>query len=95
MKLSLAYGKTGLEFELPDSLRADVLRPKHADPPADPIEAVRAALRDPVGCEGLSQQVRPEDRVGIVINDITRPTPYPVILPALLRLPRIGSRWRH
>lgn len=84
MKIRLAYGKSGLEIDLPDHLKADVIASRYVKPVSDPHDAVRAALQNPIGGRALSRQVRPQDRVAIVINDITRPTPYEVILPALL-----------
>jgi lactate racemase len=83
--VKLAYGKTGLNVRLPDDLRVDVVRPRHIEAPADQAGAVRHALRHPLGCRSLREYVRPSDTVGIVCNDITRPTPYQTILPVLLR----------
>jgi nickel-dependent lactate racemase len=45
---------------------------------------VAQALGEPIGVLPLRETVRPDDRVGIVFSDITRPTPYDVILPPLL-----------
>jgi nickel-dependent lactate racemase len=82
--LRLAYGKTGLDVRLPDGLRIDVIEPKHVEALANQAEAVRHALRHPVGSRPLRELVKPSDTVGIVCNDITRATPYQTILPVLL-----------
>ena len=84
MKIRLAYGKTGLEVNLPEGWKVDVVRPKHAEALADQAGAVRDALRRPIGSPPLRELVKVSDTVGIVCNDITRPTPYQTILPALL-----------
>ncbi len=84
MKVRLAYGRSGLEVELPDGLQVDIVRPKHVEAVADQAEAVRDALRHPMGSRPLRELVKPSDTVGIVCNDITRPTPYRAMLPALL-----------
>jgi nickel-dependent lactate racemase len=84
VKIRLAYGTTGLDVRLPEGLRVNVVRPQHIEAPADQAGAVRNALRHPIGTRPLRELVRPSDTVGIVCNDITRPTPYHTILPVLL-----------
>jgi lactate racemase len=73
-----------LDVTLPDGLKVDVIRPTHVEAPADQGEAVRHALRHPIGTQPLQELVKPSCRVGIVCNDITRATPYQTILPVLL-----------
>ncbi len=84
MNIRLAYGKSGLDVTLPDGLKVDVVRPKYVEALADQAGAVRDALRHPIGSRPLRELVKPSDTVGIVCNDITRPTPYGIILPVLL-----------
>jgi nickel-dependent lactate racemase len=67
-----------------DDLSLEVVEPKSVAALSDPCAALRNALRDPIASASLHQRVQPADTVGIVINDITRPTPYPIILPVLL-----------
>jgi nickel-dependent lactate racemase len=82
MKVRLSYGRQGLEVEMPE--QAQVLLPKRVPPLAQPQEAVREALRQPIGSPPLAELVRPADRVAIVFSDITRPTPNHILLPAIL-----------
>ncbi|NIO10932.1 MAG: DUF2088 domain-containing protein, partial [Deltaproteobacteria bacterium] len=84
MRIRLAYGKKGLEIDLPRDARVSVVEPKHVEGLPDQEGGVREALRRPIGSPPLKDLVKPSDRVGIVFSDITRPTPYPVILPVLL-----------
>ena len=84
MKIRLAYGKTGLVVSLPEGLKLDIVEPKHVETLADQAGAVRDALRSPVGSRPLRELVKPSDTVAIVCNDITRPTPYRILLPVLL-----------
>ena len=84
MKIKLAYGKKGLETELPDDLNVQIVEPKYLPGLANQAEAVADALRQPVLSKPLKELVKPADKVGIVVNDITRATPYHIILPALL-----------
>lgn len=89
MNIRLAYGKTGVDVTLSDGLRVDIVVPQHVEALSDQAEAVRFALRSPVGSRPLRELVKPSDTVGIVCNDITRATPYQTILPVLLE--ELGS----
>lgn len=80
----LAYGRGGLEIALPDGLPVDVLEPRYTPGLPDPAGALCEALRRPIASGPLRERVGPSHTVGIVVNDITRATPYEVILPALL-----------
>ncbi len=82
MKITLAYGRTGLEVDLPAS--TDVLRASPVAGLADEPAALRAALRHPVGSEPLAARVRRGDRVVVTHSDITRPVPNDRILPVVL-----------
>jgi len=81
--VQLAYGRTGLALSVPDS--AQVIEPRHLEGLADEAGAVAQALRHPVGAHPLKDQVKPGDRVAIVISDITRPTPNERLVPWLLQ----------
>jgi len=82
MKLRLAYGKRGLDVEVPD--HALVLLPQHTPPLPDPEGAVRRALEEPLASPPLRELVRAEDSVAIVVSDITRPVPNRILLPPVL-----------
>ncbi|HEY8370660.1 MAG TPA: nickel-dependent lactate racemase [Thermodesulfobacteriota bacterium] len=83
MKVHLAYGRGGLDVDLPDG-RTTVIEPAEAPGLPDEKAAVLAALRQPIGAPPLREQVRATDRVVIVISDITRPTPNERLVPWLL-----------
>ncbi len=84
MMIRLAYGKTGLEIELPDEWNVTVVEPKFVPGLPDSRGALRQALRSPIESPPLRDLVKPTDKVGVVFNDITRPTPNHLILPAVL-----------
>ena len=84
MKIKLAYGRHGLDLELPDAPQVRVVRPAFAPGLAAPEVALLAALRNPLSTAPLAAHVRPGTRVGIVFSDITRATPHRLILPAVL-----------
>ncbi len=84
MNVKLAYGKTGLEIDLPDQADVTVVEPTYVQGLPDPAAEVRRALRHPIGAPPLRDLVKPSDTVGIAFSDITRPTPNDLILPLLL-----------
>jgi nickel-dependent lactate racemase len=61
-----------------------VVEPRYIPPAADPLAELRRGLQNPIGTAPLSEQVRPGERVAIVVNDITRATPSPLIVQAIL-----------
>ena len=80
MLVDLAYGKRGLQTELPDG--AVVLEPRYLPGLPDEADALRRALRHPIGRPPLRDVAGPEDSVAIVVCDITRPAPSRRVLPA-------------
>jgi nickel-dependent lactate racemase len=84
MRMNLAYGKTGLDVDLPDDWDVTVIEPKYIPGLLEPRRAVIEALRSPLGTAPLREQVTATDRVGIVFSDITRATPHSLLLPAVL-----------
>ena len=84
MDIQLAYGKTGLEINLPDEANVTVVEPTYVEALPDQAGAVRDGLRRPIGTPPLKMLVESCDRVGVVFSDITRPTPNHLILPVLL-----------
>ena len=84
MKIHLAYGKTGLDVTLDDAWNVQVVEPQYLPGLPEPLQALRQALQKPAGAAALAGLVKPGQRVGIIVNDITRATPNPLILHALL-----------
>jgi nickel-dependent lactate racemase len=91
MKIDLLYGRKGLTIDLPEAVRAHVIR-KHPMPLLpDPSAAVRHALEKPVGCPPLLELAHGKKNVCILMCDITRPVPNGLILPPLVEtLTRAG-----
>jgi nickel-dependent lactate racemase len=86
MKITLDYGKTGLDVTLPDDrLIAPPLAIRPAEPLADPAGKFEAALRDPIGSKPLAELARGKKTACVVVCDITRPVPNALILPPVLR----------
>ncbi|MDD4600898.1 Lactate racemase [bioreactor metagenome] len=89
-QVKLAYGKGHVTINVPEN--AEVIEPRHLPGLADDKAAVVAAMRKPFGTRPLKEMVKATDTVGIVIADITRPTPshklVPWIMEELSHVPR-------
>ncbi len=84
MQINLAYGKTGLVIELPDDWNVTIIEPTFVPALTNEMHALSESLKFPIAKPALREFVKPGDTVGIVFNDITRPTPNQTILPAIL-----------
>jgi len=82
MEIRLAYGKSGLTVNFPDSV--DVISPKFVAGLADEASAMRDALRSPSGTKPLREIATSKDNVVIVFPDRSRPMPSSMVLPAIL-----------
>src|SRR5262245_65809128 len=96
MKVTLDYGRTGLDVTLPDDRTVGPLTIREAAPLADPERALDDALLNPIGTKPLAELARGRQSACVVICDITRPVPNKLILPPVLRtleasgIPQIG-----
>ena len=82
-KVHLQYGHDGLEISLP-SERVTVLEPRFVPGLPDEAAAFREAVRQPIQTRPLRELITAQDRVAIVIADLTRPLPSDRLLPWLL-----------
>ena len=80
--MRLDFGRTGLDIEVPDGV--DVLRPRSAPGLANPVPALREALRRPRFGVPLADLVPRGATVAVSVCDVTRPFPARVVLPVLL-----------
>ena len=80
MIAKLQYGKETIDLDL-DGLDATVIEPRWVAGIEDERSAFLAALRDPVASRPLRELIGADDRVAVVISDITRPLPSDRLLP--------------
>ena len=76
------YGRQGLTLTLPDN--TDVFLARDTAPLAGETDAIRNALRNPIGSAPLRERLQPGMTVVIVHTDITRATPNDRLLPVIL-----------
>lgn len=84
MEFQLKYGRT--KVSLWEDKVLTVVEPNELPGLPDPTAEVHRFLREPIGAKPLKQIVKEKNpkKVAIIVNDITRPTPYGVMLPVLL-----------
>jgi nickel-dependent lactate racemase len=80
----IPFGKTYLDFELPENMRGTYAASRLVEPLADVEKAIDEALADPINSPPLRELAKQGDTVCIVFTDITRNTPEHVLVPALL-----------
>jgi nickel-dependent lactate racemase len=86
MRITLDYGRTGLDVTLPaDRLIAPPLAIRPVEPLANPEEAIVHAIANPIGTRPLAELARGKKSACVVVCDITRPVPNKLILPPVLR----------
>lgn len=84
MKVNLAYGKKGYSVDLSDKYNIDIIEPGWIDGVIDQSLAISEALRNPFISRPLNKFVRQSDKIAIIFSDITRATPYHLLIPPIL-----------
>jgi nickel-dependent lactate racemase len=93
MRITLDYGRTGLQVELPDASVVRTLAYRPATPLADPEAELRRVLARPAGSPPLAELAAGRRDACILICDVTRPVPNALMLrPLLQELERAGIR---
>ena len=85
MRVTLDYGRTGLEVDLPDDRVVGPLSIQPAPPLDDPAGAVEEVLARPIGTAPLVDLAKGKRSACILVSDITRPVPNDLILKPMLR----------
>lgn len=84
MDIQLPYGKNVLPCTVDEKHLLQVIKTKESIPPDKPEQMIQQSLEKPYGTEPLSQIAQHGDRVAIVVDDYTRPSPTKLLLPPLL-----------
>jgi nickel-dependent lactate racemase len=93
MIFSYGYGNETRTFQVPDRNLLCEVTQNQVEVASTGAEAVREALKSPIGTKRLGELVRPGQKIAVITSDITRPCPSHVILPELLReLSKAGVR---
>jgi nickel-dependent lactate racemase len=82
VQVSLKYGKGSVRLEIPKDRLLEVVKPR---PSVRRGQSIPKALAAPVGTEAVPKLVDRNDKVAVVVSDITRPCPTRAILPFIMR----------
>ena len=89
----LPYGKTDVCVRIPARNLLGTIEPKEHPAVADAKIEVERALKEPIGSKRLSEIVKPESKVAIVVDVATRKTPGEILLlPILAELNGAGVK---
>lgn len=80
----LPYGKTETCVRIPTRNFLGLIEPREKPGTADARAEVERALKEPIGSKRLSEIVKPEHKVAVVVDDATRPAPSHLMVPPLL-----------
>jgi len=85
MKVSLNYGSDSVALDIPNENYMGTLSPKDIKEVEDPVNEVRRALANPIGSKKLKELVSSQDKVIILVSDVSRPCPSFILLPPILK----------
>jgi lactate racemase len=83
MRIHLAYGRHGLDVELPER-NITIIEPLELSGLADEQAALRHGLRNPIATPPFAEVIAASGSVAVVFPDVTRPMPSRRVLPVLL-----------
>jgi nickel-dependent lactate racemase len=83
-EINLPYGNGLLPINIPDTFLGEVVSPHSVMAASDPKAMIQTALAKPIGTPPLEQLVKNDQRVAVIIDDITRETPTNLMLPPIL-----------
>ncbi|MBU4562203.1 DUF2088 domain-containing protein, partial [bacterium] len=93
--MKLKYGKEEIQLPIQDENIIKILNLKKQKALLNPENRLKSLLKNPINSLSLGDLIiqKKAKKILIIVNDITRPTPYEVILPPLLdELHQIGIK---
>ncbi len=83
-QISIPYGEKEITFKIAGHHFQEILYPNRVTFPEDQITEVKQALEKPIGSGRLSEIVRPGQKIALLCDDISRPTPTAKLLPLIV-----------
>jgi nickel-dependent lactate racemase len=80
----LPYGKTEVCARIPTRNFLGSIEPKEKLAATDAGAEIERALKEPIASKRLSEIVKPEHKIAIVVDDATRPAPSHLMVPPIL-----------
>jgi len=88
MRIDMPYNNNTIEIDINKKNIIDIVKQDKVTGLKNPVNEIITSLKSPIAANSLKKMVLTESpkNVVIVVNDITRPTPYKIILPPLLEV---------
>ncbi|MFQ5572711.1 MAG: nickel-dependent lactate racemase, partial [Nitrosopumilaceae archaeon] len=80
----IPYGKKVISFEIPSEFKVTVAKSNSVTPINNISKSTKNALLNPINSKRLSELIKKDDSVCIIVTDITRASPDKEILPQLI-----------
>lgn len=80
----LPYGKTDVCVRVPTRNFLGSIEPKEKRGVIDAKAEIERALKEPLGSKKIADIAKPESKVAVVVDDVTRPVPSNVMVPPIL-----------
>lgn len=93
--MELKYGDKKIEFHLEEKNLLGILTGNKIEVLKNPLTKIEKLLNSPIQSSSLEQLIKNKktQNILIIVNDITRPTPYHILLPPLLhKLKQVGIK---
>jgi nickel-dependent lactate racemase len=93
--MKLKYGKEEIRLPIEDKNIIKILNLEKQEVLLNPENRLKELLKNPINSPSLRELIfqKKASKILIIVNDITRPTPYEIILPSLLdELHQIGIK---
>ncbi len=83
-KIPLAFGSKAIELKIPEKNISSIILPSESEIKEEASLLIKKALENPIKSKRLSEIVKPNSKIVVIVSDVTRPTPTAEILPPLL-----------
>jgi nickel-dependent lactate racemase len=80
----ISYGKSKIDVSVPGDNLIGYFEPNKIEAAGDAEVIIKNALKNPIGLPTIAELAKPGQKVAIVVDDNTRPTPTHIMLPYIL-----------
>ena len=82
--IKLPFGNDSLVVRIPDKNLSRIILPSEPEVTDNAVSLIEKALDNPVNSRKLSEIVKPDSIVAVIVSDTTRPVPTAQILPLII-----------
>jgi len=86
MNIEIPYGKKYLKENISDNYRIDIFNICSNNVVSNPEEKILISLNNPIESEKLENIIKENEKICIIVDDITRPTPTKILIKPIIKL---------